>query len=140
MKLSLFPYKLLYKYPFKIAHTERDGTDALFLKLEHEGLIAWGEAVYPPYYSENVLEAVTFLSSVSLPKELLGLDVLDYIEQLKSDYPIHIFSISGLEMVLNQMKCMHLSTSLNELYGLPDADKATSFTIGISSPDLINKF
>ncbi len=48
LKLSLLPYQLRFKFPFKIAHGVRSHTDIVYVKLEHEGLTGWGEASLPP--------------------------------------------------------------------------------------------
>ena len=63
MRLSLYPYQLRFKYPFRIAHGIREGTDVVYVKLEHEGLTAWGEATLPPYLPETQKSVMEFITA-----------------------------------------------------------------------------
>jgi L-alanine-DL-glutamate epimerase-like enolase superfamily enzyme len=49
MHLSLANYRLRFIHPFGTAHGLRDGTDAVFVRIEHEGNTGHGEAALPPY-------------------------------------------------------------------------------------------
>lgn len=53
-RLSVAPFRLLFKRPFGTAHGLRDGTDSLFLRLDHEGISGYGEVTLPPYLKETV--------------------------------------------------------------------------------------
>ena len=44
MKLSVHPYFLEFIHPFALAHGTRTGTQLAFVKLELEGMVAYGEA------------------------------------------------------------------------------------------------
>jgi L-alanine-DL-glutamate epimerase-like enolase superfamily enzyme len=58
VKLSVHPYFLEFIHPFALAHGTRSGTQLAFVKLEHNGMVAYGEASLPPYRKET-LESVT---------------------------------------------------------------------------------
>lgn len=53
MKISVHPYFLEFIRPFALAHGTRNGTQLAFVKIEHEGIVAWGEASLPPYLPET---------------------------------------------------------------------------------------
>ncbi|MCB0380123.1 MAG: hypothetical protein KDD24_02625 [Flavobacteriales bacterium] len=53
MKLSIHPYFLEFIHPFALAHGTRTGTQLAFIKLELEGMVAYGEASLPPYRKET---------------------------------------------------------------------------------------
>ena len=53
MKLSIHPYFLEFIRPFALAHGTRSGTQLAFVKIEHEGITAYGEASLPPYLPET---------------------------------------------------------------------------------------
>jgi len=53
MKIEINNFFLEFKTPFAIAHGTRSGTDLVFLKLEHENIIAHGEASLPPYLPDT---------------------------------------------------------------------------------------
>ncbi len=53
MKLSVHPYFLEFIHPFALAHGTRTGTQLAFVKLELDGMVAYGEASLPPYRKET---------------------------------------------------------------------------------------
>ena len=53
MKLSVIPYFLEFIHPFALAHGTRTGTQLAFVKIEWEGIVAYGEASLPPYRKET---------------------------------------------------------------------------------------
>lgn len=53
MKLTIHPYFLEFIHPFALAHGTRTGTQLAFVKLELEGVVAYGEASLPPYRKET---------------------------------------------------------------------------------------
>ncbi len=53
MRLSIAPYRLLFKHPFGTAHGLRDGTDSVFVRLDDGGYTGYGEATLPPYLPET---------------------------------------------------------------------------------------
>ena len=77
MKLSFLPQTLKFKRPFSIAHGSRDTTPVVFTRLEHEGIIGYGEASMPPYLGEDhqtvlgfVTKAEKLLRGFSHPEEI----------------------------------------------------------------------
>jgi len=61
VKLSFAPHILKFKRPFSIAHGSRDFTPVFFTKLEHKGVVGYGEASMPPYLGENHETVLEFL-------------------------------------------------------------------------------
>ena len=51
---------LRFRYPFRIAHGERLGTDVVFVKLEWDGMVGYGEATLPPYLGITAQQVVSF--------------------------------------------------------------------------------
>ena len=66
--LSYCTYRLLFKHPFGTAHGLRDGTDALFIRAEENGIVGYGEVTLPPYVKETV--AGTIERTVSVARKL----------------------------------------------------------------------
>ena len=64
LRFSCCPYRLLFKHPFGTAHGLRDGTDVLFIRLEENGEVGYGEVTLPPYLTETVRDAIERLRSV----------------------------------------------------------------------------
>ena len=63
MTFSISNFFLEFKTPFAIAHGTRTGTDLVFLKLEHEGVLAYGEASLPPYLVDTQVTVKKFIES-----------------------------------------------------------------------------
>jgi L-alanine-DL-glutamate epimerase-like enolase superfamily enzyme len=61
MTIAFSPYRLLFKHPFGTSHGLRDGTDALFVRLEEDGVLGYGEVTLPPYVKETVPGAMARL-------------------------------------------------------------------------------
>ena len=49
----MHPYFLTFQRPFALAHGTREGTQLAFVKLESQGVVAYGEASLPPYLHET---------------------------------------------------------------------------------------
>jgi len=54
LKINVHPYFLEFIHPFALAHGTRKGTQLAFVKIEFEGVVAYGEASLPPYRKETV--------------------------------------------------------------------------------------
>lgn len=134
IQLSHYPYQLFFKFPFKIAHTTRLFTDAIFIKLQSaDGKITgWGEATYPPYVDENPSTFADFISEISLPNSINTVaEISSYIQSLKNEFPTDTFSIAALDIALHNFLAAQKNQSIAELYQLKPHHKKTSITIGI---------
>jgi L-Ala-D/L-Glu epimerase len=65
LQIGYCPYRLLFKRPFGTAHGLRDGTDALFLRLEENGICGYGEVTLPPYVKETIPEAIARIEGIA---------------------------------------------------------------------------
>lgn len=70
MRLSVAPYRLLFKRPFGTAHGLRDGTDSVFVRLEHEGFTGYGEATLPPYLPQTQDQVLLELRRADLDEQI----------------------------------------------------------------------
>ncbi|HWY10148.1 MAG TPA: dipeptide epimerase [Bacteroidia bacterium] len=62
MKLSYCPYSLEFKYPFGLAYGSRIKTDVVFIKIESDGFVGYGESSLPPYLGETHETVIAFLN------------------------------------------------------------------------------
>lgn len=62
MKLSYCPYSLEFKHPFGLAYGTRTKTDVVFIKLESDGFVGYGESSLPPYLGETHESVISFLN------------------------------------------------------------------------------
>lgn len=63
MILSTHSYFLEFIHPFVLAHGTRNGTKIVFVKIEHNGFIGYGEASLPPYRNETENSVVNWIES-----------------------------------------------------------------------------
>lgn len=65
LRIAICPYRLLFKRPFGTAHGLRDGTDALFIRVEQHGVFGYGEVTLPPYVKETIPDTVERLRGLA---------------------------------------------------------------------------
>ena len=65
MKISVHPYFLEFIHPFALAHGTRSGTQLAYVKIQFEGITAYGEASLPPYLKESFDSVKTWVQSQS---------------------------------------------------------------------------
>lgn len=142
MKLSFEPHTLLFRHPFKIAHGTRVSTPVMIVKLEQDGIVAYGEASMPPYLGESHESVTAFLKKAA--------SVLEPVQAL-FDVPLLIKSIDKLARGNTAAKAS-LDIALHDLYGKlrqtpswqlfgGDREKTpyTTFTLGIDEPEMIKR-
>ena len=129
--LTYFPYRLNFKYPFRIAHTERTGTDNVYVLLTQGNHQAWGECVFIPYYTETLDTFKTLINSSVLPDNTDAIGT--YITDLKRRFLDSYFCIGALDIALHNIRTATTGQSIAQQYGLLENDKATSYTLGIAS-------
>jgi len=137
IQLQYFSYRLQFKYPFRIAHTERTGTDNVYVLLKSGEHSAWGEAVFIPYYSETLDTFKRLVSSCELPENTS--EIIHFIKQLKRQFPDSYFCIAAMDIALHNLHTSITSQSISEQYKLTGKLKDTSFTLGISSDQEMEK-
>ncbi len=131
MKLSLYPYQLQFKFPFRIAHGVRTHTDVVYVKLEHEGFTAWGEATLPPYLPETQKSVSEFLSAFS--KNISSNSIDDWFEKL-NPIQTNLSAKAALDIALWDLKAQIENKTLIQFLGIrPFEFPLATYTIGVSS-------
>lgn len=77
LRISYCPYRLRFKHPFATSHGVREGTDSIFIRLEQDGAVGYGEVTLPPYVAEKPEAVLARLRGA-------GMTALDSAEKLKS--------------------------------------------------------
>ncbi len=133
MKLTCYPYQLQFKHPFKIAHGLRTHTPVVFVKLEHDGCKAWGEATLPPYLPETQQTVVAFLQLFSAG--LQGAEPESWAAKLEETAGGNYAARAALDMALWQLQAQLQQTPLTTLLGVsPQQFPLCTYTIGVSDP------
>ena len=138
MKLTYQPFELLLKHTFTIAKFSRTSTPVMLIKIEHEGHIGYGEASMVPYMGESFETATVFLNKVDATQFNYPFDFETIINYLDSIAPGNPAIKAGIDIALHdldgklqQKPCWQL------LKTDPAKMPATSFTIGIDTPEVI---
>ena len=90
MKISTARHRLRFKRTFTTAHGTRDGTDAVFVRVEHQGHVGYGEATLPPYLVETAAGVESLIQDIRLDggvDEHGSNELLDEIERKTVDAP-----------------------------------------------------
>lgn len=139
-KLSFEPYELSLRHTFTVASYSRTTTPDVQLKLEYDGFTGHGEASMPPYLGHTVNSVCDFLSRVDLSgfrDPFCIEDILDYVDSLSpGDAPAK----AAIDIALHDLVGQLMGQPLHRIFGLnPAKAPATSFTIGIDSPEVVRE-
>ena len=140
MKLTYQPFELLLKHTFTIAKFSRTSTPVMLIRVEHEGLVGDGEASMVPYMGESFESATNFLAKVDAAEFKYPFDFEAIITYLDSIAPGNPAIKAGIDIALHDLDGKLQQKPCWQLLGSDPAKMpATSFTIGIDTPEMIIK-
>jgi L-alanine-DL-glutamate epimerase-like enolase superfamily enzyme len=142
LKLSYTPYSLQFKHPFGLAYGTRTTTEVVYVKLEYDGLVGYGEAALPPYLGETQTSVIAFLKKAAtilkgykfpfLMEELMN--AIDTVAENNNA------AKACIDIALHDLLGKHLNKPVYALLGLEKPQpKNTSVTISIGDLNLIPK-
>ena len=138
MKISFRKVMLKKRFPLAISRGISGDTYNVFIKIEDEGLVAWGESC--PGKSEGAENTEEVISQLN---KLIKVGIKDKsiyeIESIAHDMKISPSAYAGLDIALWDLKAKKAKLPLNELLGLPLPKSMTSLTIGIMSPESVKQ-
>jgi len=142
MKLNVEPFIVTPTHPFRIARGAQTEQEVFIFELNWEGFTGWGESSPPNYYGEDsdtVKAAVKRIEGrldgdpESLRERLDGGDLRQI---LGGDASVR----AALDMALWDISGKKEGKPVYALLGLdPNETPATSFSIGIDTPDVVDK-
>jgi L-alanine-DL-glutamate epimerase-like enolase superfamily enzyme len=127
------PYQLHFRFPFRIAHGIRTGTDALLVRVKHDQRIGYGEASFPPYLLPTQQSSMQFfahplvnaLSAQQTPEAIF--------DQLNAAITGEMPAKAALDMALWQLHSADPAKYLGE--NKKKSDTPHTYTLGISSAE-----
>jgi L-alanine-DL-glutamate epimerase-like enolase superfamily enzyme len=129
VNIKLHPYQLEFVFPFRIAHGVRTHTDALFVELESDGIIAFGEATFPPYLLYTSAAAIEGLSQIELRTTNEKIDPKTIVSQQTGLEPP---ALAALDMAVWTLKAKLENTSVRSLLGIAKTfSPPRSYTISV---------
>jgi L-alanine-DL-glutamate epimerase-like enolase superfamily enzyme len=135
LRFAYAPHRLLFRQPFGTSHGMRDGTDALFIRLEEKGCQGFGEVTLPPYVQENVVGALAHFTALAESGPWEAQQLLDALaaQGLLTETPALRAAVhTALLDLLGRMS----GRTVRDLLGVPaSGDAIALMTIGICRPE-----
>jgi len=134
VKLSHRTATLALREPFSISRSTDETVDSVFLEIEHEGLVGYGEASPQEHYGETVESASAFLAEA---QALLDDDpfALDEVEARVAHLPGEFAAKAAVDMALHDLCGKVAGVPVWRLLGLRREGPPTSWTIWLGDPD-----
>lgn len=142
MKLTFSPQTIYFKRPFKIAHGARASTPIVITKLEHEGIIGYGEASMPPYLGEShqtvsafLTKAAKVLSAIKNPFEIES--ILFEIDKIAEN---NTAAKASIDIALHDLIGKIKNKPCWQLFNLNKENTPfTTYTLGMDEPEIIKQ-
>jgi L-alanine-DL-glutamate epimerase-like enolase superfamily enzyme len=128
MKITCYPYQLEFKYPFRIAHGVRTHTSIVYVKIEYQNVVGWGEAALPPYLIDTQESVIKVCHDFAKRVASLDLENAFLLSEEVSSMPAK----AALDMALWNIKAILSKRSFAELLGIESEDyPPKTYTISI---------
>lgn len=134
MKLNYYPFTLQFRYPFRIAHGERDTTPVVYVEIEENGLVGYGEAAMPPYLPENTETVSAFLSGTALKNFSISDGIESIMEYVNDLQPGNSAAKAAVDIALHDLLGKTKNISLKKIFQTETLPAVyCTYTIGMSS-------
>lgn len=138
MKLSYAPYSLQFKHPFGLSHSTRSTTEVVYVKLEKEGVAAYGEAALPPYLAETQSSVIEFFKKAAPLLSNNKGTLEEIVSSLDKLAPENTAAKAAIDIALHDLLGKIKNKAAHQLLQLQKPEpKETSVTIGIGDLSLI---
>lgn len=137
MQLSYFRQTVRPRFRFATSQGGLDEQPVITVKLEHDGLIGYGEVLPWPLYGQSIESSEAALDGM---RPLLGDDpfaIHDILDRVIAEFDDQRAAISALDSALYDWVAKRLGIPVWRLLGLKRPRVLTTFTIGVADPDEI---
>lgn len=136
MQFTLTNFFLEFKTPFSIAHGTRNGTDLVFLKIEDEGIIAYGESSLPPYLPETTQTVHSFINSFLDKNNDFSIGLSSVLDKLINFSPGNFSAKACIDIALHNYFAKKSGCTIQQLLGLKsEIMPLCTFTIGMDDAE-----
>lgn len=137
MKVTLYKVLLQKQFPLKISRFISNSCYNVFVKVEKDGIVGWGESVPGETGAQNANQIIKELEK--LISTGISVKSISEIEYLSRKLKISPCSYAGLDIALWDWKAKKAEMPLHDILGLPLPKIKTSLTLGIMSPQSVKK-
>ena len=140
LKLSYTPFALQFKHPFGLAYGTRTTTEVVFVRIECDGFVGYGEAALPPYLGETQTSVVEFLykANTILKKYALPFLLEEIITAIDATAPNNNAAKACIDIALHDLLGKYVNKSVYSILNLEKPQpQNTSVTISIGDLNLI---
>ena len=140
MKLSYIQYPLVFKYPFKIAHGIRTETPCLFVKLELENNVGYGECTLPPYLKDTIESSISFLEKIDFSiYENMDFNPTEISNEIDKNYTENYPIKAAINMALWDLKGKIENKLVDTYFYTNKKTPYCTYTIGVSNEQEIKE-
>lgn len=140
MKLSWKRYDLQLKHTFRIARNARDFVPVVILSLEHDGIIAYGEASPNVRYGEDFETLNKFFEQIDLTKFDSPFSMDEILQDVDSIAFGNNSAKCAVDIALHDWIGKKLNIPLWKMWGLNPANAPlSSFTIAIDTKEIVQQ-
>lgn len=139
VSFSAFPDFLRFRFPFRIAHGERLGTDVVFIRAECDGHVGFGEATLPPYLGISADDVIAFMAIPRLKEICWPFSPDQLADELDALYPGNMPAKAALNMALWSLYTRITGKQPAEVFDTSGKSiPPHTYTLGISNEEEMN--
>lgn len=142
MEFSYQSHSLEYKFPFGVSSNTRTHTPCVFVKIEWDGFVGYGEACLPPYLGETIEKTIELFEKAKriLKPQIYPCSIAEIILEIDELDDNANAAKAAIDMALHDLKGKIENKSIQQLYRLQNIKSAkTACTIGIDSEEIIKQ-
>ena len=140
MEFSIVRTRLELRHTFRIARSADEFRESVIIRLEDEGLEGLGEAAPSPRYGQSADSAERALAGLEAGLLEPAGHIEDILERVAARLAGEKAALAAIDIALHDLLGKRLGAPLYTLLGLdPGKTPVTSYTIGIDTPEIIEK-
>jgi L-alanine-DL-glutamate epimerase-like enolase superfamily enzyme len=134
LKIDTRVFSLEFRFPFRIAHGMRSSTDVVYVRIQSDSSVGFGEATLPPYLPDTVQSTESFLSNAFIQNIKDNFEPDSISEELERNFPGNYPAKAALNMALWQCYASKLDITISDLLKIsPNTKTPHTYTIGIGT-------